>query len=315
MLDNSFISNFKTMNIKIFCWKLLFFVFLFFVTDNFLGRVADFFYFEKSTSGFLQKINYSAFQTKEDLLIFGSSCAASHYVPSILEDTLGMSVYNVGLSAHGIFSYYLMLSNIEERYFPEAIILDLKPDDYLVSSNDRLDGLNHLTPFYGKNSEIDSLFTLYSPFEKIKMYSRLYRYNSQLANILSSSMGNKIIEKGYEPIQGVLKAEIVHNNINFNIDSLKIKYINSFIEKALAHDCKIFLAASPAFYFPNSKVYDLYKNTQEKYNIPLLYHYSDTIYWKEDLFHDRIHLNDKGARLYTQFIAYEIKNILQRISK
>lgn len=307
---NLYIFNFETMGIRMFCWKLFVFILLFFVTDRLLGRIADFLYFKKSASGLLQKINYSAYQTQEDVLIFGSSCAASHYVPSILEDTLGLSVYNVGLAAHGIFTYYLMLSNIEERYFPKLIILDLKPEDYLVSSNDRLDGLKHLAPFYGRNNKVDSLFTLYSSSEKIKMFFYLYRFNSQLANILSSNMGNRVIEKGYEPLHGVLRAEITHNNIDFNIDSLKIKYIDAFIKKVLTHNCKIFLAVSPAFYFPDSEVYNLFKNTQEKYHIPLLYHYSDSIYWKEDLFHDRIHLNEKGANKYTTSIAHSIKKNL-----
>ena len=56
------------------------------------------------------KIKYLVNEVHEDVILMGTSRCNLHYVPSIISDTLGMSVYNGGIDAsNNIYAHYIML--------------------------------------------------------------------------------------------------------------------------------------------------------------------------------------------------------------
>lgn len=59
-----------------------------------------------ATGGYTKRDNFISDEVDANILIFGSSRAAHHYVPSILSDSLGMSCYNCGLDGNGIIYGY-----------------------------------------------------------------------------------------------------------------------------------------------------------------------------------------------------------------
>ena len=78
-----------------------------------------------ATGGYTKRDNFISDEVDANILIFGSSRAAHHYVPSILSDSLDMSCYNCGLDGNGIIYGYGKLKTITARYYPKIVILDI----------------------------------------------------------------------------------------------------------------------------------------------------------------------------------------------
>ena len=87
--------------------------------------------------------NFISDEVDANILIFGSSRAAHHYVPSILSDSLDMSCYNCGLDGNGIIYGYGKLKTITARYYPKIVILDIQPTFDLFTN----DNCKYLAPF------------------------------------------------------------------------------------------------------------------------------------------------------------------------
>ena len=69
-----------------------------------------------ATGGYTKRDNFISDEVDANILIFGSSRAAHHYVPSILSDSLDMSCYNCGMDGNGIIYGYGKLKTTTARY-------------------------------------------------------------------------------------------------------------------------------------------------------------------------------------------------------
>ena len=82
-------------------YKLIILLAIVIAFDQGYGKVCNYLVeHPKGGSGYLDK--YICDSTTADILIFGSSKAKNQYDPEILEDTLGMSVFNCGTHGMGI---------------------------------------------------------------------------------------------------------------------------------------------------------------------------------------------------------------------
>ena len=77
----------------------------------------------KDVSG--PKIKYLINEVHEDVLLLGTSRCNLHYVPSIMQDSLGMSVYNGGIDAsHCIYAHYFIFNHVLEHYTPKVVCVE-----------------------------------------------------------------------------------------------------------------------------------------------------------------------------------------------
>ena len=79
------------------------------VADWAVGTWSEKMYYS-SKYGMYKRQIYVMKEAKEDILIMGSSRAAHHYVPQIIEDSLGMTCYNAGSDGECIYYHYCLLS-------------------------------------------------------------------------------------------------------------------------------------------------------------------------------------------------------------
>ena len=128
--------------------------------------------------------------TLADMLIIGSSRANHHYVPSVFEDSLKISFYNAGRDGNGTFYQLALLKTILKRYTPKIIVFDYS--SVFVKGAEEYDQMASLLPYYRTHKEIQPLVEMKSPFEKIKLLSEIYPFNSQLLTI---SVGNLKMNK------------------------------------------------------------------------------------------------------------------------
>ncbi len=295
-----------------FVYKVLVFILIFFILDFALGSMFKYYYF-KQTSGFYYRTTFAMEKTKADVLVFGSSKANHQYYPEIFEKRFNLSCYNVGRDGSSIFYHYAILKSVLQRYSPKVIILDITREfEKRQLSYDRL---WMLLPYYESHPNLQSIIELKGPFEKIKLISKVYPYNSLIFSIISGNSDfNKDKNsdfKGYVPLFNEWKDPIEHISKPFvdNIDSTKIKIFESFVENCINSGVKIYIVASPNFYITNyvDKSILIARETAQKYKIEFLDHSNDSIFLSNrSYFADELHLNNNGAIVFSNILVDEI---------
>jgi hypothetical protein len=303
------------MIIKKILFNFLLVAIIVFVMDFAIGRILRILYF-KETSGFLFRTTYAMEDTKEDILVFGSSRANHHYVPEILEDSLKMSFYNTGRDGNGIFFQTAVLTSILKRYSPKLIILDFF-GDFKKNKTD-YDRLSSLLPYYRTHEEIRRFVELKSPFERIKLILEIYPFNSQILAII---IGNLEInknrytdDKGYVPLYEEWHGKIdsVATELKYDVDSVKLHAFQEFISMAKKSDAKVVVIYSPIFRkIGVSQEIEICDSICSFELVPFWDFSKDTLFINNNhLFRDVDHLNNKGAKIFSELIVEKIKHSL-----
>ena len=105
-------DSMKEFIIKVF----IFFTLVVFV-DYLFGVVCSFM-IKESKGGVTRQMHNLCFEDQYDILIMGSSRAHHHYVPEIIADSLGATVYNSGQDGNGFILHYGVLQMVWKRYNP-----------------------------------------------------------------------------------------------------------------------------------------------------------------------------------------------------
>lgn len=263
---------------------------------------------DHSKGGGIKSRYYVCKESNEDVLVFGSSRAKHHYVPDIIEDSLGMTCYNTGEDGNGIILCYGFLKMITDRYSPKLIIYDVTAFD--IYEDDNMKYLDLMKPYYHEPG-IDSIFWSVSPKTRFMMMSNLYRYNTTCLRVL----GNYIhpmnsYPKGYSALHKVMGYEpVVKNPEPGTVDTLKIDYFEKFIQLSKTSGIQLVCMVSPFYKAPaDAAHYEPVQELCEKNDVPFLYYGADSdITEEKSYFEDRIHMNDAGARFYTSKIMKELK--------
>lgn len=289
-----------------FIIKIIMFFIAIAVLDFLFGSVCRYMN-SHAKGGGVKSRYYVCKESNEDLLVFGSSRAKHHYVPDIIEDSLGLSCYNTGEDGNGIIYCYGVLKMITKRYIPKVIIYDVSVFD--VRKDDNTKYLDLLKAYYDEPG-IDTIFWTVEPKTRLMMHSNLYRYNTQCLRMIGNylhSMGN--YPKGYAALHRIMDYEPeIKSNCSKEIldtDEIKIRYFEQFVKFARSNGIELICCVSPYYYTNahttycepiiklcndyNVPFYNLGKNSQFSHN--------------KQLFQDQSHLNDIGAHLYTEFVV------------
>ena len=296
---------------KKFLIELVLFLLLFVGVDFILGEFLR--YSEAHAIGGETERNYYINnKLSEDILVFGSSRAVGHYHPDVLQQELGMTVYDCGEDETGIICFYPKLNLIKQRHVPKAIIYDIYTPDLLDGLRYRNeDYLKTLKSSYGQTEAVDSMFARYDPSANIKLCSMLYQYNSVFLNIILDNIrSTDWYNKGFYQLNtGKMTQEnpFDNNHHEYVYDSEKLYFLEKFI-KENKNSIRIYFAISPIYGSSNDEMYDPIKGLCKKYDIPLLNHFCDTTFTlHKELFANQNHLNLKGAMLYSSAISNDIK--------
>lgn len=300
--------------LKRFFFKLFLLFIIIFLIDFSIGKTLAYFYF-KQDSGQLFRTTYALEKTTEDILIFGSSRANHHYHPTVIEERLHLSYYNVGRDGNYLFYHYAILQGILKRYSPKLIVLDFMEEDF-KASQDSYDRISSLLPYYKTHPEIQSTVLLKSPFERLKLISSIYPYNSSLFTIAVGNMefnkGRNVEVKGYVPLTKKWNRSLqpISEVLPYELDSIKIKTFEAFLQDCNKSKVKVIVVASP--YFKNSKQadYSIQKAIKiaEENNV-MFFDYSRDPYFinHPGLFADIAHLNDDGAKIFTNKLLEDLQ--------
>lgn len=289
--------------------KPLIFIIFIYTLDCGIGNVLRYYYFKQEV-GRLSRTNYAYNETKEDVLVFGSSRAYHHYIPTIIQEKTNFTCYNVGAPGQFILFNIATLKAVLSRYNPKVIILDIMPGEFLIE-NSPYDRLSFLLPYYKDHPEIHSIVELRGPFERFKLMSKIYPFNSSFLMIAGGNSSyfkqkNKD-QHGFVPLKNVLNKAIQQSaNSDYMLDSIKVDMLKQFIQLCKEKNIKLIVGCSPSFkIFINSEL--TIKTAHEicESNNIQFFDYSNNQIFTSDcrIYDDPSHLNEKGAILFTQNFA------------
>ncbi len=310
------IKKIKEKELPDFLVKAFVFLVILFILDFSIGSILRYFYF-KQDSGLLYRTTYSLDSTSADFLIFGSSTANHHYDPYVFEKRMKMSVYNTGRDANTIFYNFAVFQSILKRYTPKIAILDFNVGEAREFPRD-YDRLSSLLPYYKSHKELHSIIKLKGPFEKLKLISKIYPYNSLLFTILvgnteyNKSRDYISDEKGFIPLNHIWNRKITADNSpeNYKLDGTKIKVLESFVRECKKNNIQLYICISPRFksYTGKDPSVEVVKDIAKESNISFYDYSKDSLFWNHpEFFADEMHLNLTGASLFSNKVIDKIK--------
>ena len=287
------------------------------VLDFTIGYTLRYFYF-KETSGLNYRTTYSMDSTKAEVLIFGSSRANHDYVPEIFEDSLKQTFYNTGRDGNGIFYQQALVKTILKRYTPKIMVFEYAGT--FAKGCEEYEQMASLLPYYRTHPEIRKIIELRSPYEKIKMLSGIYPFNSQLLTIavgnLEMNKKREIDNKGYIALNKEWQYELdsVADKKYTQIDSNKIRAFRETITDPKNAGAQVFVVFSPVFqkYSRNDDLV-LCEKLCAAENIPFFDFSKDSSFLANRAwFQDVLHLNHKGATEFSKLLVSKINQYRSR---
>lgn len=302
--------------------KFILVAILFSAADFFIGGLLQHFYF-KISHGEQGRVTYTIDSCNQDVLILGSSRAAHHYISAAMSENLHLGCYNAGKDKQGLWYNLAVLKMILLRYSPSFVILDLNPAS-LVKSENGLDVISVLLPYYQQHPEIRPILNQRSKWEFVKTYSALYRYNSlalQIAFNNFSAARDANAVAGYVPLYRQFNKSADSTKLLLQIaefaDNSLIEAFEQIIQAAESHGCKLIVVSSPVFFIipqPCHTIEIAKKICLEK-QIPFFdYSTSKKFTGQKPLFSDVFHLNHQGASLFTQMLCsdFNLSGVLKK---
>lgn len=313
----TFIHKIKEKGLPVFLARAFVFLGILVVLDFSIGSILKYFYF-KQESGLLYRTTYSLDSTRADFLVLGSSTANHHYNSKIFEKRLGMSVYNTGRDANTIFYNYAIFQSVLKRYTPKIVLLDFNVGEFYLNT-ENYDRISSLLPYYTEHPEIYPIIELKGPYEKYKLLSKIYPFNSLLFTIavgvtdFNKSREHINDENGYVPLTHIWnkKISIEADTAEYRLDRNKINLLKSFIEECKSYDIQVYIVISPRFikYSGEDLSVEIVQKIVAKSNISFYDYSKDPLFWEHsEYFVDQFHLNNTGAAIFSNKV---IDTILQ----
>ena len=289
---------------------IVFFAIMSFV-DLAIGHLGDYLQ-AHPMGGDTRRVNNLIMKDKHDILILGSSRAHHHYDSPFLSDTLGVDVYNAGFDGNGVILAYGFLEMILERYQPRLVVFDVEPAfdiNVYTPDNNHVRYLGMLKPYYNQ-ANICDIFKDVSIEEWYKVHSGLIRYNSTLIpKLIDYTMTRSADKKGYIPIYAKYEGSPSYARNNYELDNLKLEYIEKFIKLTKCHNVPLILVASPKLGAKDSQVFQPVLDLCKKNGVNFLDYYSDPRFQNRSFYAEPMHLNNLGARVFTK----DIYNVIDTI--
>jgi len=317
----------KKNQLTLFFSKAIKFLAVFLLIDFSLGAVAKYLFFHQS-SGKYARITYSLEKVNSDILIFGSSHANRHYVPTVFEKKLKLSCYNAGVQGQDILFHSAIEEIILNRIKPKIIILNID-ENWLFESKESYDRLADLHPYYSNYSNvIKPILSLRSKFEYLILYLKSYKFNSTIVHIVKYFFQPQLSQNGYNPLYGKMSAPVLkttqpriklnEETVKKQIDTNFINALNRFIQITKKNNIKLFFVESPnvnGIEIKNQSN-EMIEEIIQKSSVPFIeFSGNKNFIGKYPLFNDDSHLNNNGAILFSELPSDSISNRINTDTK
>lgn len=294
--------------------RLLLIASIFIVIDQLAGVVLNKIR-DNSPDGRYFKTRYSLENTKDDIIILGSSRGEINYIPKLIEDSLHLSCWDASRGGQGLPYMHAIEEGILARYTPKAFILNIEAD--ILEYPPFYQEAGFLRPFYTSHKEIQPELDKISTHERFKMFFNLYAYNSSFYYLVRPyffhDLDGKKEDKGWKPRDGEIHDSgrpfiVIDDHNPLNEEAVReFEAITNMLEE---RGIQLFLVISPNYGESTirTSTVEYLKNYSEQHDIPLFNFSSDSTFVKSpEYFIDIQHLNKIGADLFTKKLIAKIK--------
>ena len=294
-----------------FIFKLSRLLILIFILDQGIGLFLELLY-KNQISGPHQRISYALSETKEDLIILGSSRATHHYIPDCFKEKLGMSCFNSGANGRSVLFAHAMLEGILSHHRPKSVIFEVYPLDFYHWEEARA-RMDLLLPFYHEIPSIQPILNKRSKYEPLKMHSSIYPYNSMLLTMLNYQIKEQEAYMGYRPKRGIISNDSLlplEPSKNMGIAQDRVVAFENIIQKCKENGINLYLIISPIYNkIPDNESLRIARQISEKNEIPFwdFSQHGDFIN-NPSLFNDHYHLNEDGANHFSLMVVEKIRD-------
>jgi hypothetical protein len=259
------------------------------------GLVMNTLFFSQK-SGTSYTSNYGIESCQEDIIIMGASEVSHSFISNQIADSLGMTCYNLGMDGNNIYYQYAVLSELLSRYKPKIVITSTN----VLEESDRT--ITSLFPYSYKYKNIREFIYEIKPVEKYKLFIKSYAYNSLIIKIIQGNILKEPKTNGYRPLFALSK-NLQYSPIPYTIgiSDRTLKYFEKYVNLCLNAGCKVFIVETPKYQNTYNKAEnDKIMSLIRKYDVEHISFQNDTTFINHsELFKDRTHLNDQGARIFT----------------
>ncbi len=262
-----------------------------------------------------------------DVAVYGSSRASCHIVSQILEDSLKIRAYNIGISNHTFWMQNLRHKEyLKYNKLPKYIIYDV--DIFSFTLFKSLNNIEQFLPYMLYSEDMKPYLDLYNVFSNIDYYLPFMRYYGQYKAVLLSMLGIFPADDTWKNAKGFYymkdmnwnaadleraKKQTEHYEVKF--DALLLNMFEDFIRECKAKGIKLIFIYDPE-YIEGQKfnknldeAFNYYQHFSDKYGIPFLNYSNDTLCMDKKYFFNSLHLNKLGAIHYTRKLAHDLKTL------
>ncbi|MDI9860804.1 hypothetical protein [Flectobacillus roseus] len=263
-----------------------------------------------------------------DLLVLGSSRAAFHISPYILDSTLHLNSYNLGMSAWRFdmqwtrFKLYL-----EHNKAPKYVVHNV--DLYGFAKRKNLVDYQQFLPYLNEPLLIKNLTDIKGEFNHFQKYMPMYKYANDLDLAwegFKCYAGSKNVAHT-DKYKGFKGNDIPWDNqfekfkkkypkgINYTIESDVKASFEEYLRFCQKKGIKVILVYAPEYYevqpfYKNKKAFNtLCQNAVNKYGCIFLDYTNDSLCFEKKWFYNSQHLNKKGAEVFSAKLAEDLKKI------
>ncbi len=264
-----------------------------------------------------------------NMVITGSSRAYVHVSPRILDSSLHMNAYNLGMNGtkflmqYDRFKIYLK-HNKKPRYVIQTL------DFSMLAENYELYAYQQFLP-YLSDPDIKEMTEKYKgKFGFGEYYFPMFKYNNQGALVVEglksfAGRGGKGPKyKGYEGQPKPWDAAFATTTASSAgmspydqvVDSLSLAKFNEFMALCSRENIKVILVFPPVYseYIPVFKnrveILHLFESTAAKYNFPMLNFLDDELCADKHMFYNSQHLNKTGAEIFSRKLAQKLSGMV-----
>jgi len=267
---------------------------------------------------------------EHDVLVVGPSRARNQFSPCVIDSILGTSTFNIGIDGWPFHLEDMMFRiYLQHNKKPKYIIQNIGWG--MMAGRQDFYGYEQFLPF--ANDSLVHAFTgqLDGAFTVSERYFPLFAYNNHFDLIktgIKSFRGvrkpNNSICRGYVPITTPWDGKFdevkaaTPELFNFVCNDTIAQEFGQYLQFCTENNIQVIFVYAPTYYEATQMMQNrqdmlrLFDGFSKKYNVPILDYSADSICYDKSLFANSQHMNYRGAALFSQKLALDLKKYIRR---
>jgi len=265
-----------------------------------------------------------------DVVVYGASRALDHFDPQIMEDSLKLPAYNLGMDGHNFWLEYLRHSIfLEHNRRPKIIVYSVDPST-LQKRSDLYDP-DQFLPYMLRDTLMQKFTSSYKGYDYFDYRLPLLRYYGR-EEVIFQAIGLSLHPERYAASPSnrprgyrawdlkwnddFEKAKKSLGEIRMVPDSGSIRLFGDFLAECKAMGITVVFVTTPE-YVEGQKLVEnrdamlsFFRDFSRQYGVPFLDYSNDSISYDKKYFFNSQHMNKTGSELFTKTLAHDLKKAL-----